>query len=129
MKEVAGGLRLDMATYQELAAFAQFGSDLDEATQRKLDRGKRLTEILKQPQYEPMDLADQVIIIYAGTNGYADHVSIDQMREYEEELLTYMQLEQSEIRYQIATKKKLTDKTEEALQAALETFNRQWMVE
>ncbi len=126
MKQVAGGLRLDMASYQELAAFAQLGSELDEATQRKLDRGRRLTEILKQPQYEPVPLEEQVIIIYAGTKGYCDHVPVAKMREYERALLNYMRLEHPEIGADIATRKELTKETEEALKAALEEFNRRW---
>ncbi|MGQ9467369.1 MAG: F0F1 ATP synthase subunit alpha [Anaerolineae bacterium] len=126
MKQVAGGLRLDMASYQELAAFAQLGSELDEATQQKLDRGRRLTEILKQPQYEPVPLEEQVIIIYAGTHGYCDHVPVARMREYERALLHYMREEHPEIGADIATRKELTKETEQALQAALEEFNRRW---
>ncbi|MGQ9716621.1 MAG: F0F1 ATP synthase subunit alpha [Anaerolineae bacterium] len=126
MKQVAGGLRLDMASYQELAAFAQLGSELDEATQQKLDRGRRLTEILKQPQYEPVPLEEQVIIIYAGTHGYCDYVPVARMREYERALLHYMREEHPEIGADIATRKELTKETEQALQAALEEFNRRW---
>ncbi len=126
MKQVASGLRLDMASYQELAAFAQLGSELDEATQRRLDRGRRLTEILKQPQYEPVPLEEQVIIIYAGTHGYCDHVPVAKMREYERALLNSMRLEHPEIGADIAARKALTKETEEALQAALEEFNRRW---
>jgi len=126
MKQVAGGLRLDMASYQELAAFAQFGSSVDEATQRRLDRGRRLTEILKQPQYEPVPLEEEVIIIYAGTHGYCDHVPVAKMREYEVELLRFMRLEHPEIGADIAARKEITEETEKALQAALEEFNRRW---
>lgn len=126
MKQVAGGLRLDMASYQELAAFAQLGSELDEATQRKLDRGRRLTEILKQPQYEPVPLEEQIIIIYAGTKGYCDHVPVAKMREYERALLNYMRLEHPKIGADIAARKALAQDKEEALKAALEEFNRRW---
>ncbi|HIE37874.1 MAG TPA: F0F1 ATP synthase subunit alpha [Anaerolineales bacterium] len=126
MKQVAGGLRLDMARYQDLAAFAQFGSDLDEATQRQLDRGQRLTEILKQPQYEPVPLEEQVIIIYAGTHGYCDIAPVNRVREYEQSLLRYMRTEHPEIGDEIAARKVLTEEAEQALQAALETFNEQW---
>jgi len=91
MKQVAGRLRMDMAAFRELAAFAQFGSDLDKTTQNQLNRGRRLQEILKQPQYEPMDLSDQVIVIYAGTHGYADKVPIERMRSWELSLLRYME--------------------------------------
>jgi F-type H+-transporting ATPase subunit alpha len=127
MNEVAGDLRLDMASFQELAAFAQFGSDLDEATQRRLDRGRRLREILKQPQYQPVPLEKQVIIIYAGTNGYLDAVPIDNVREYELAMLEYMEIEHPEIGHAIATTKELSDETEGKLIAALQTFNRQWL--
>jgi F-type H+-transporting ATPase subunit alpha len=126
MKQVAGGLRLDMASYQELAAFAQFGSSVDEATQRRLDRGRRLTEILKQPQYEPVPLEEEVIIIYAGTHGYCDHVPVARMREYEVELLRFMRTEHPEIGADIAKRKEITEETEKALRAALEEFNRRW---
>ncbi len=126
MKQVAGGLRLDMARYQDLAAFAQFGSELDEATQRQLDRGRRLTEILKQPQYEPVPLEEQVIAIYAGTHGYCDQVPVARMWEYERALLNYMRIEHPQIGADIAARKALTEETEAALKAALESFNRQW---
>jgi len=126
MRQVAGGLRLDMASYQELAAFAQFGSDLDEATQRRLDRGRRLTEILKQPQYEPVPLEEQVVIIYAGTHGYCDHVPVADMRTYEQALLEYVRTVHPKVGADIAARKALTEETERALQAALEAFNQQW---
>ncbi len=126
MKQVAGGLRLDMASYQELAAFAQLGSELDEATQRKLDRGRRLTEILKQPQYEPVPLEEQVMIIYAGTHGYCDAVPVARVREYERAFLNFMRTMHPEVGADIARRKELSKETEEALKAALEEFNRLW---
>jgi F-type H+-transporting ATPase subunit alpha len=126
MKQVAGGLRLDMASYQELAAFAQLGSELDEATQRKLDRGRRLTEILKQPQYEPVPLEEQVMIIYAGTHGYLDHVPVAKVREYERAFLNFMRTMHPEVGADIAARKAITPETEEALKAALEEFNQRW---
>jgi F-type H+-transporting ATPase subunit alpha len=126
MKQVAGGLRLDMASYQELAAFAQLGSELDEATQRKLDRGRRLTEILKQPQYEPVPLEEQVMIIYAGTHGYLDHVPVAKVREYERAFLNFMRTMHPEVGADIAARKLITPETEEALKAALEEFNQRW---
>ncbi len=126
MKQVAGGLRLDMASYQELAAFAQLGSELDEATQRKLDRGRRLTEILKQPQYAPVPLEEQVMIIYAGTRGYVDHVPVAKVREYERAFLNFMRRMHPEVGADIAARKAITPETEEALKAALEEFNRRW---
>ncbi len=129
MRQVAGGLRLDMASYQELAAFAQFGSDLDKATQRRLDRGRRLVEILKQPQYQPMSLENQVVIIYAGTHGYCDHVPTARMREYEINLLDYVQTMHPAIGQEISSQKRLTEENEMALQAALEEFNQRWGLE
>jgi F-type H+-transporting ATPase subunit alpha len=123
MKQVAGQLRLDMAQFRELAAFAQFGSELDPTTQRRLERGRRLTEMLKQPQYEPMPLAEQVIIIYAGTHGYASQVPVDDMRKYEENLLAFVRTKQPQLVHEIATSKELTDETEDALKRTLEGFN------
>ncbi len=123
MKQVAGQLRLDMAQFRELAAFAQFGSELDTATQRRLERGRRLTEILKQPQYEPVPLAEQVIIIYAGTHGYASEVPVEEMREYEQNLLAYVRANCPRVVNELAVEKVLTQETEEALQQALMDFN------
>lgn len=126
MKQVAGRLRLDMAAFRELAAFAQFGSDLDAATQSRLNRGQRLQEILKQPQYEPVALDQQVITIYAGTNGYADEVPLDRMREWEEALNRYMETSHAEIGKAIFDDGRITDETEEKLKAALESFKSTW---
>jgi len=126
MKQVAGRLRMDMAAFRELAAFAQFGSDLDKATQNQLNRGRRLQEILKQPQYEPMDLSDQVIVIYAGTHGYADKVSIERMRSWELSLLRFMETSHPEIGAQIGEQKRITDKVEAQLQEALKLFANTW---
>lgn len=126
MKQVAGRLRLDMAAFRELAAFAQFGSDLDAATQARLNRGQRLQEILKQPQYEPVSLDKQVVTIYAGTNGYADEVPLDRMREWEEALNRYMDTSHLEIGKAILDEGRLTDETEEKLKAALESFKSTW---
>jgi F-type H+-transporting ATPase subunit alpha len=126
MKQVAGRLRLDMAAFRELAAFAQFGSDLDKATQARLNRGQRLQEILKQPQYEPMSLADQVIVIYAGTHGYADDVSVDQISAWEASLIRFMESSHPEIREAIVAEGRLSEELEEKLGAALETFNKTW---
>ncbi len=126
MKQVAGRLRLDMAAFRELAAFAQFGSDLDKSTRSQLNRGQHLQEILKQPQYEPMSLKDQVIVIFAGTQGYADSVSLDRMRAWETALLRYMESSHPEIGADIADKKRITDENMTALRAALEAFNSTW---
>ena len=126
MKQVAGRLRLDMASFRELAAFAQFGSDLDKATQAQLNRGQRLQEILKQPQFSPMSLEHQVIEIFAGTQGFADKVPLDRMREWESELLRYMDSSHPEIGKDIAEKKRITSETEEALREALKSFSTTW---
>ena len=127
MKQVAGRLRLDMASFRELAAFAQFGSDLDKATQARLNRGQRLQEILKQPQYEPVSLENQVIVIYAGTNGYADEVDIDRMREWEASLVRFMASSHPEIGRTIVEEKRISDELEESLKSALETFKSTWL--
>jgi F-type H+-transporting ATPase subunit alpha len=126
MKQVASRLRLDMASFRELAAFAQFGSDLDRSTQSQLNRGRRLQEILKQPQYVPMELEEQVIVLYAGTRGYADGIDVDRMEEWEQALLRYMRNIHPEIGEDIAKNKKITDENTEKLEKALENFNLTW---
>jgi F-type H+-transporting ATPase subunit alpha len=123
MKQVAGRLRLNMAQFRELAAFAQFGSDLDEATLRRLERGRRLTEILKQPQYEPVPVEEQVMIIYAGTSGYCDGVPVDNMRQYEVDVLDFMRTQHPQIGADIAARGEITEENEAKLRAALEEFN------
>ena len=123
MKQVAGRLRLDMAAFRELAAFAQFGSELDKATQSQLNRGQRLQEILKQPQYEPMSLENQVIQIFAGTQGFADHVPLDQMKTWQYDLLRFMEFSHPEIGKDIAIQKRITPENEVELRQALEAFN------
>ena len=95
MRQVAGTLRLDLAQYRELAAFAQFGSDLDKATLNQLNRGRRLVEVLKQPQYQPLTVEKQVAIIYAATNGYLDPIPVEQVRNYETELFRYLETQQA----------------------------------
>jgi F-type H+-transporting ATPase subunit alpha len=115
-----------MASFRELAAFAQFGSDLDKTTQAQLNRGQQLQEILKQSQYEPMSLAHQVIILFAGTNGYADEIPIDQMEVWKEGVLRYLDTSHSELVKDIAEKKRVTDETETALIEAIKTFNSTW---
>jgi F-type H+-transporting ATPase subunit alpha len=127
MKQVAGRLRLDMASFRELAAFAQFGSDLDKATQARLNRGQRLQEILKQPQYEPANIESQVIVIYAGTNGYADDVDLDRMREWETSLVRFMASSYPELGRTIVEEKRISDEIEERLKSALETFRSSWL--
>ncbi len=126
MKQVAGRLRLDMASFRDLAAFAQFGSDLDKATQRQLNRGTRLQEILKQPQYDPMSLEDQVIVLYAAVNGLADEISVEQIKAWQTGLLRYMEVSNPEIGRNIGERKMITPENEVKLKAAIEAFNSTW---
>ncbi len=125
-RQVAGRLRLDMAAFRELAAFAQFGSDLDKATQAQLNRGQHLQEILKQPQYQPLSMEDQVIEIYAGTHGYADSVSLDQMKPWEDALFKFMDASHPEIKKAIVEEKKISPETEQKLEKALADFTSSW---
>ena len=126
MKQVVGMLRMDMASYREVAAFAQFGSDLDKVTLAQLNRGQRLQEILKQPQYEPVDVASQVVVLYAATRGFADEIDVDRVREWEIDLVRNMETAHPEILKDIADKKVLTEENEANLVKALEIFNRSW---
>jgi len=126
MRQVAGTLRLDLAQYRELAAFAQFGSDLDQSTQRQLNRGKRLTEILKQPQYRPLSVEKQVAIVYAATNGYLDNVAVEKLRQYEEELYRFLETRKTGLLASIADKKTLDDEIKTQLNAALVEFGKQF---
>jgi F-type H+-transporting ATPase subunit alpha len=123
MKQVAGQLRLEMAAFRELAAFAQFGSDLDKATQARLDRGRRLREILKQPQFSPVPVANQIVVIYATTNGYADEIQLADMAEWENELIRYIENSHPDLLSAILEEKQLTDKIEEQLKGALKGFS------
>jgi F-type H+/Na+-transporting ATPase subunit alpha len=127
MRQVAGSLRLDLAQYRELAAFAQFGSDLDKATQAQLNRGRRLVEILKQPQYQPLPVEKQVVIIFAATRGYLDAIDVEQVRRYEEELYRFLERNHPELLTQIAEKKILDDQLRAAVEAALAEFSRQFI--
>ncbi len=126
MKQVAGRLRLDMAAFRELAAFAQFGSDLDKATLGQLNRGLRLQEILKQPQYQPATLEDQVIVLYGGTNGYADSVAIERIKDWQVALLKFFDTSFPEVKKSIAQEKKITPETEETVKKAMELFGASW---
>lgn len=126
MKQVAGRLRLDMANFRELAAFAQFGSDLDKATLGQLNRGLRLQEILKQPQYEPIQLAEQVIVLYAGTNGYADSVPLDRMKSWQGDLLRWVESSYPGISQSISKEKRITSEIEQELKNALSLFLSSW---
>ena len=109
MKQVAGTLRLDLAQYREMAAFSQFGSELDKATQAQLARGVRMVELLKQEQYKPMPVADQVISIYAGVNGFIDNVPVNKIRQFEKDLIDYLKEKHTTIRDEVKSKKKIDD--------------------
>ncbi len=127
MKQVAGRMKLELAQGRELAAFAQFGSDLDKATQRQLDRFQRLTQLLKQPQYAPVSLANQVMVIYAGTRGYIDHIPIARIPEWEQQFYQFMATRYPEIGNTIEREKVLSPETEESLKLALDEFNKQFV--
>jgi F-type H+/Na+-transporting ATPase subunit alpha len=122
MRQVAGSLRLDLAQYRELAAFAQFGSDLDKATLNQLNRGRRLVEILKQPQYQPLPVEKQVTIIYAATNGYLDQVPVEHVRAYETELYQYLEGSRPQVLSSLSAKKQIDDEVKAALNEALKEF-------
>jgi len=126
MSKAAGGLRADLSQYRELAAFAQFGSDLDEATQRQLSRGERLMELLKQPQYSPYPLHHQVYLIFAGTRGYLDDVPVDQISEWSSDFLRYMDTAHPEVGQPILESGAWNDEIVESLTQAIEDFNRTW---
>ena len=124
MKQVAGQLRLDLAQYRELAAFAQFAADLDKGTRDRLDRGQRMTELLKQPQYEPMPFAKQVISIFAGARGFLDDVPLDRVRDFEKSLLRFMDQTHPEIEEEISKSGRISDELEKTLRAAVEEFKK-----
>jgi F-type H+-transporting ATPase subunit alpha len=122
MKQVAGPLRLSLAQYRELEAFAQFGSDLDAATQKQLARGARLVEVLKQPQYQPVPVERQVAIIYAVTNGYLDDVDVKHIRKWERDFLEYLASAPGAVLDGIRAKKVLDDGLTSGLKAAIAAF-------
>jgi F-type H+-transporting ATPase subunit alpha len=126
MKQVAGRLKGDMAQYRDLAAFAAFGSDLDATTRRQLERGQRLTEILKQPQYAPVPLADQVVTIFAATNGYADAVPVARMKDWEAALTKYVGTQHAGVLQAIDIDKRISDETMPTLKQACEEFKKSW---
>jgi len=122
MKQVSGKLRLDLAQYRELAAFAQFSSDLDEATKAQIERGARMTEILKQPQFSPMSLGQEVLIIFAGTRGYLDNIPLARIKEFEEKFLEYVQIHYQKLIEKIEEEKALSSQLEEEIQKVIEKF-------
>jgi len=127
MKQSAGMLRLELAQYRELAAFSQFGSDLDAATQKQLARGARLTEILKQDQYQPLSVEKQIVIIYAASNGYLDDLPIDAGRKFEEELYKFLDVQRPQVLKSLASKKQVDDEMKKMLKEALDDFKGRFM--
>ncbi len=124
MKQVAGTLRLDLAQYRELAAFAQFGSDLDKATLAQLNRGQRMVELLKQDQYSPLPVEQQILVIFAGTNGFVDEVPVNVVKKFEQELLRFMTSKNQALLSDIAAKKQLDDDLKSRIKAAIEEFKK-----
>lgn len=122
MKQVAGTLRLDLAQFRELAAFAQFGSDLDKATLMQIERGKRMVELLKQDQYDPMPLEEQIIVLYAGTQGFLDDIPVDAIRSFEHAIIGYIRSEKPELRDEIREKNALDEELKNRLNEAITSF-------
>jgi F-type H+/Na+-transporting ATPase subunit alpha len=129
MKQVGASLKLDLAQYRELAAFAMFASDLDKASQAQLNRGQRLTEILKQDQYEPLPFSRQILIIYAGTNGHLDDIPVNQCREFEKGLYPYVEATYPQLFETIETKKALDDAIKADMNKALKEFKERFVHE
>jgi F-type H+-transporting ATPase subunit alpha len=129
MKDVAGTLRLDLSQYRELEAFSQFGSDLDKSTQQKLARGERIVEILKQNQYSPMPVEEQVIIIYTVTNGYLDDLPVDNLQRFEEEYLSFVDSNYAEVKEEIVESGKLSDELKEKLDEMVKEFKDMFQVQ
>jgi len=122
MKQVAGSIKLELAQYREMAAFAQFASDLDAATQRLLARGERLTELLKQPQYQPLPVEEQVVAIYAGVNGFIDDVPVNDVTRFEEGLMSAVRANHTDILDDIRQKQAISEETDAKLKTAIETY-------
>ncbi|HEY8947010.1 MAG TPA: F0F1 ATP synthase subunit alpha [Polyangiaceae bacterium] len=127
MRKIAGTLRLDLAQYREMAAFAQFASDLDAATRAQLERGKRLTELLKQGQYQPLPIEKQVLIVYAGTQGHVDALPVESLREYERELYQYVDEKNPEVWTELREKAELTDDIRKKLDKVLKSFGKRFV--
>jgi F-type H+-transporting ATPase subunit alpha len=126
MKQIAGSLRLDLAAFRELEAFAQLGTELDKATQAQLDRGYRMVELLKQPQFKPMHVVDQVMVIYAGTKGYLDKIDRKQVASWEQQFLRFMREQRAAVRNTLMKERKLTPAIEQQLKESLEAFGPQF---
>jgi F-type H+-transporting ATPase subunit alpha len=129
MKQVAGTLRLDLAQYRDLAAFAQFGSDLDKATQQQLNRGQKLTELLKQPQYAPMPAEEQVIVIWAGTNGYVDDIPVERVKKFEEGLRSFLQNTRGGLLEKIRERKTIDDEIRNEIRSSVAEFKERFVAE
>ncbi len=130
MKKVGGRMKLELSQFRSLAAFAQFGADLDKATQQQLERGVRLTELLKQPQYQPFSLDEEVVLIYAGTRGYLDQIPSNLVKAWQTDFLRYVKTQYASVMSAIvdpATKYDLSDANEAKLKTALDDFNRSWL--
>jgi F-type H+-transporting ATPase subunit alpha len=127
MKQVANRLRLDMASFRDLAGFAQFGADLDKATQDQLNRGLRLQEVLKQAQYEPMRLEDQVLSLFAAVNGYADKIKLNDVKDWQTSLIKHVDNSYPELLRDISEKKRITEETEMKLREIISVFNTSWV--
>jgi F-type H+-transporting ATPase subunit alpha len=123
MKQVAGTLKLDLAQFRDLEAFAAFASDLDAASQRQLSRGRKLVEILKQPQYSPYKVEEQIVLIYAAVKGYIDGVTDTDVGRYEREFIEFLSQKYSDVQKSIISEKKITDATETKLVEAIKEFN------
>ena len=126
MRQVAGSLKLDLAQYRELAAFTQFGSDLDEATLKQLNRGEKMVELLKQGQYVPAPVARQVMVIWAGTNGYLDDIPTESILRFEEKFLAFCEQKYPDIEHTLDQEKKISDELGAKLKAAVEEFKQQF---
>ena len=124
MKSIAGMLRLDLAQFRELEAFSKFGSDLDKTTQQQLTRGRVMVEILKQNQYSPMLVEEQVAIIYAGINGYMDNIALEKVGDFEKGLLEYLDANSQDLLDAIRTSGKLKEKSEDSLKKSIENFKK-----
>ena len=126
MKKVWGSIKLELAQYREMAAFAQFGSDLDASTQKLLNRGARLTELLKQAQFSPMPFEEQTVSIFAGTGGYLDAVPVNRVTDYESAMLGFMRSEHADVLTVIRDSREFTDETRDKTKAALDAFAKQF---
>jgi F-type H+-transporting ATPase subunit alpha len=124
MKQVAGSLRIDLAQFRELAAFAQFGSDLDKATLQQIERGKRMVELLKQGQYVPLPFEEQVIVIFAGVNGLLDDIPVESITKFEEEFLRYLRDNMENLKKEVAEKKEISEDLKEKISQAVEEFKK-----